>query len=92
MLCNKKKHKLGFHLLKVDMKNPESDVVYLISWNNKLDIGDCDMQLMKENKKHGLVEHSIVVSYKIIGINTYNVFVIDLDSKDHLIRYWFESY
>lgn len=33
---------------------------------------------------------TLVVSFKMIGINTYNVFVIDLES--HLIRYWHESY
>ena len=33
---------------------------------------------------------SIVVSFKMIGINTFNVFVIDLDTK--LIKYWHESY
>ena len=32
----------------------------------------------------------IVVSYKCIGINTFNVFVIDLDTK--LVVYWHESY
>jgi len=36
------------------------------------------------------MKESIVVSYKAIGINTYNVFVIDLDLK--LIKYWHESY
>ena len=28
----------------------------------------------------------------MIGYNTYNVFVIDLDHEDHLIKYWFEGY
>ena len=31
-----------------------------------------------------------MVSYKCIGINTYNVFVIDVESK--LIKYWHEGY
>lgn len=31
-----------------------------------------------------------MVSYKCIGINTFNVFVIDIDTK--LIKYWHESY
>jgi len=35
----------------------------------------------------------MVVSYKMIGINTYNVFVFDLlDSEMNLIKYWHESY
>lgn len=28
----------------------------------------------------------------MIGINTFNVFVIDLDTKENLIKYWFEGY
>ena len=35
-------------------------------------------------------KESIVVSYKAIGINTYNVFVIDL--KTRLIKYWHEGF
>lgn len=31
-----------------------------------------------------------MISYKSVGINTYNVFVIDLGTK--LIKYWHESY
>ena len=34
--------------------------------------------------------NSIVISYKAIGINTYNVFVIDLKTK--LIKYWHEGF
>ena len=33
---------------------------------------------------------SIVISYKSIGINTYNVFVIDLTTS--LIKYWNETF
>ena len=40
---------------------------------------------MKEGSKR-----FIVISYKCIGINTFNVFVIDLNTQ--LIVYWHESY
>ena len=36
------------------------------------------------------LERYLVVSYKADGINTYNVFVIDIDTK--LIKFWFECY
>ena len=70
----------------------------LISWNNKLDIGNCDMTIMTEEqridehseKTH--TSHSIVVSYKMIGINTYNVFIFDLEASTNLIKYWYEGY
>lgn len=39
--------------------------------------GDGDEE--EHEKKVKVVTHSIVVSFKIIGINTFNIFVIDLD-------------
>ena len=35
-------------------------------------------------------EQSVAISYKAVGINTFNVFVIDL--KTHLIKYWHEGF
>lgn len=34
---------------------------------------------------------AIVVSYKMIGFNTFNVFCFDL-GNDYLIKYWYEGY
>jgi|TARA_B110001450_G_scaffold246001_1_gene259654 hypothetical protein len=74
---------------------------YLINWNNKLDIANCAMHIMYDNAdpKNGVIEGEdfssaktnpcIVICYKCIGINTFNVFVIDLNTK--LIKYWHES-
>ena len=90
VLANKKDHKLGYYLFSIDIENPQKKCEYLINWNNKLDIGNCDMQLMTEVDANGKVSEFIVVSYKCIGINTFNVFVIDLESK--LIKYWHEGY
>jgi len=90
VLANKKEFKLGYYLLTIDIKAPQNDADYLIHWTNKLDIGNCDLHLMQEKSKTGETEHSIVVSYKCIGINTFNVFVIDLQTK--LIKYWHEGY
>ena len=42
------------------------------------------------DRETGKASPSIVVSYKAIGINTYNVFVIGIESK--AIKYWHESY
>ena len=94
ILANKKKGKLGFYLYKLDFNKPYSDKGkkesdYLIRWNNKLDIADADVALMEEkDKETGLSipgMRYIVCSYKMIGINTYNIFVIDIESEDHLI-------
>ena len=62
---------------------------YFLGWVNKTDISDVDICLMKETVK-GVVEHSIVVSFKMIGINTYNVFVIDMETRQ--MKYRHESF
>ena len=46
VLANKKSGKLGYYLFDVDINDPEEDSNYLINWNNKLDIGNCDMHMM----------------------------------------------
>ena len=42
------------------------------------------------DKKTGKPNVNLVISYKSIGINTFNVFVIDIGDK--LIKYWHEGY
>lgn len=86
VLANKKEHRLGFYLFSIDLADPSGHSEYFIRWNNKLDIGDADMYYMTEKPDR----EYIVVSYKCIGINTFNVFVFDL--QDKLIKYWFEGY
>ena len=90
ILANKKEGKLGYYLLRISIENPEDPCEYLIRWSNKLDIANCDMHILEEKDPIGKVSKSIVVSYKCIGINTFNVFVIDLHTK--LIKYWHEGY
>ena len=92
ILANKLHGKVGVYLLKLDMKNPTKST-YLIKYNNKLDIDDCDLYLMKETvgKK---IEKSLVICYKLADYNTFNVIVISLvkdKSGEYLIKYWHES-
>ena len=87
LVCNRRFGKLGFFLLTIDCQDPEAPGEYFINWSNKLDIADCDMALMT-NKVTGK-RSDVVVSYKNIGINTYNVFVFDLVTR--LIKYNFEA-
>jgi hypothetical protein len=84
-----------------DSPPPRSSDKYLINWNNKLDIANCSMHIMYDHAdpKDGIIEgenftaektnECIVICYKCIGINTFNVFVIDIQTK--LIKYWHES-
>lgn len=88
VLANKKEARLGYYLLEFDMADP-SQHHYLINWTNKLDIADSYMSLMHEHED-GELRENIVVSYKSVGINTFNVFVFDL--RTQLIKYNFEGY
>jgi hypothetical protein len=65
VLANKSHARLGYYLFSVNIDEPDEESEYLISWNNKLDIGNCDMSMMPEiNKETGEKTYSIVVSYK----------------------------
>lgn len=69
ILANKYDEKLGFFLLRMDDKDPENHR-FLTKYKNKLDIGDANIFAIRDLKK-GYRE--LVISYKTIYINTYNV-------------------
>ena len=48
VLANKKDARLGYYLFSVSIDEPHLDSEYLISWSNKLDIGNCDMHMMPD--------------------------------------------
>lgn len=60
---------------------------FLVNWGNKLTIGDCNLHVLK-NEECGFKE--LIVSFKCIYINTFNVNVIDL--KENLIIFRHESF
>lgn len=75
MLCNKKRDELGFFLIKFGAHDPlhKEDI---ISWKHKLDVGDCDINILRGlDQLTGKHYKELVISYKTIYINTYNVFV-----------------
>jgi len=78
ILSNKFEEKLGFFVIKVSEKDP-SDKRFLIKWKNKLDIGDPNMFILR-NYESKLKE--LIVSYKTIYINTYNVICMDVSVED----------
>ena len=78
VLSNKFEEKLGFFVIKVSEKDP-SDKRFLIKWKNKLDIGDPNMFILR-NYQSKLKE--LIVSYKTIYINTYNVICMDVSVED----------
>lgn len=73
------------------MNNPEEPARKLINWNNKLDIGDCQLAVMNNCCDPDAEPDTMILSYKMIGYNTFNVVAINLQDNC-LIRYWHESY
>lgn len=61
----------------MDSQNPTS-CGFLIKWKNRLDIGDSKIYILR-NDKQGYKE--IVISFKVIFINTYNVVVMDISNE-----------
>ena len=74
-MCNKKRGLLGFFLIKFAETNAlqKED---LIVWKNKLNTGDCNIFINRTldpvTKKYS---KELVIGYKTIYINSYNVFV-----------------
>ena len=88
VLSNKCDKLLGYYLIEIDENNPKSKKpMFLINWKSKLDIGDAELYLI-ENKDRG--ELQLAVSYKSVHINTYNILMVNLDTK--MIEYRHESY
>jgi len=80
LLSNRMQEKLGFYVLKITKEHPERGQ-FLIRWKNKLDIGDANIYVMR-NQEKGLKE--IIISFKTIFINTYNVICMDISPKADL--------
>lgn len=76
--------KLGFFVLKIKegkpQVNPDEDN-FLIKWKNKLDIGDASLHVLRTFDKNGEPLKEIIISYKTIYINTYNVICMDISGK-----------
>lgn len=68
LLANKHKEKLGLFMIRFHEDNPQ-DYKYFMKYKNKLDISDAEIAVnrLENNFKE------LIVSYKTIYINTYNV-------------------
>lgn len=78
ILANKYEEKLGFYVMRLEVQDPYK-IKYLIKWKNKLDIGDTNIFKLRNFEK-GLKE--LIISYKTIFINTYNVICMDISVDD----------
>lgn len=90
LLANQFDERLGLFVLRVNEYNP-SDYKFLIKLKNKLDIGDADLFVLRDKE---LQYKELVVSYKAIFINTYNIFIFDISSSsgEHLTLFRHESF
>ena len=77
LLANKFQEKLGVFLIKFEEDDPVN-YQFFLKYKNKLDIADADIAVMRNPAKK-LKE--LIVSYKSININTYNVYVVDISGK-----------
>jgi hypothetical protein len=88
ILANKYEEKLGFFLIKMNADNPDEHR-FLTKYKNKLDIGDCSIKVMRDID-FGFKE--LVISYKTIYINTYNVHVLDITQEGQPTIFRHESF
>jgi len=79
LLTNKYMEKLGFYVLKMNEDDPHN-CKFLIKWKNKLDIGDTNIFVLR-NRVKSIKE--IIISFKTIFINTFNVVVMDISKDSH---------
>tara|TARA_B110000285_G_C15126167_1_gene620389 strand:- start:1494 stop:1925 length:432 start_codon:yes stop_codon:yes gene_type:complete len=81
ILANKFEEKLGFFIIRMQAKDP-ADFRFLTKWKNKLDIGDANIFVLRHaNRDKSQFYKELVISYKTIYINTYNVTVMDISSN-----------
>lgn len=82
ILANKMEHQLGFFLFKIRYDKPLKPKFKIIM-KTKLDIANCNMTVCLTPSK-GLKE--LIISYKSIYVNTYNIMVVDL-AKDNTSKH-----
>ena len=59
--------------------DPGSAPKFLIKWKNRLDIGDPNMVILRN---HDTKIKELIVSYKTIFMNTYNVICMDISTDN----------
>ena len=86
ILANKLCGTLGYFLLSIDENDPADSAQFLVNYKTKLEIGDAKMFLSETANK----DLQLIISFKSIYINTFNVIVVDI--KSERIKYRYECY
>lgn len=87
-MANKFDEKLGFFLIKMH-ESKVDEFKFLTKYKNKLDIGDANVSVLRDNKNK---YKELVISYKTIYINTYNVHIMDITQEGQPTLYKHESF
>ena len=64
---------------RLDSEEDPNDYQFFLKWKNKLDIGNADVQIIK-NKDSKYKE--LLVSYKSIYMNTYTLYILDISTDN----------
>ena len=62
---------------------------FFLKFKNKLDISNADLTILRNTEKN---YKELVISYKTIFINTYNVKVMDISKETPVLLYTHESF
>ena len=102
ILSNKRRGIVGYFLFMIEIDDPTKSR-YLINWTNKTNIAQVDLNFLEDDfdrpgasaqaeapQEERQPKQYLVVSYKAEGINTYNVFVFDVETL--FIKFWHESF
>jgi hypothetical protein len=87
VLCNRKAGVIGFFLFQFSEKDPK-DFKYLTMWRHQLDIDDATMAISRGSDKRSGEDGAfkeLIISYKTIYINTFNVVIKDLSDNNENI-------
>ena len=95
ILANKRGAKLGYYLLRIPEESPDrhdddpskKEDMFLMNYANKLDIGDVNLYVLKEEGISGKSRTELIITYKTIYINIYTINVIDLDTENVIFRH-----
>ena len=77
ILANKEGDSIGIYLVKFYVNHP-GKFKFITMWRHLLDIGDAYMAISKGVDNHSSWYKELIVGFKTIYINTYNINVIDL--------------
>ena len=83
VISNKVNRKIGYFLLKINEVNPVmDDSSYIVNWDMKHEIDDANINILEQNEQTYLM-----VSQKTSKVETYNIIVINLNTKLIIYRY-----